>query len=229
MTPLLSNGQGAILALPNSTKKGKENIMTLTNRMLEIASTLAHLYNVKADLEIRVGHLETDISGRSIALLPDAGWPGSNAEARKAAEKKGIDADEALSNMNAELLKTKHALLSLDAKINAARALQKAIEWCIRAEYVRVFNEDGIAVIDQNVERALDEDIDDSQEGEAKEVGEEDASETEQGGVFDVDDAMHEKIMAELGFEGAVVTPALPPDDENATQNPLLEDDDIPF
>lgn len=84
--------------------------------------SLADLFRLKAEHEIRIGHQTTDIDAAVFALTPADGWPGKNAEAREhAAAIARADAPH-IAKMETLLRESVDTLTRVKAEINAREA-----------------------------------------------------------------------------------------------------------
>lgn len=101
-------------------------------RMLEIAETLKDLYKRRAGLAFEAMVLTAEIEGRKVELTPEAGWPGSNEGARKAAAEQTFLIDAALVYLNKTLLDVRADLFPVEAMIAGLESERRALEWLIR-------------------------------------------------------------------------------------------------
>lgn len=102
------------------------------NRLFRIADELAEIARARYDYRRAILTLDNDIAGREVELIPAGGWPGSNADARKAAEKaaKATDPELAYYLELRDEQQIKLDLLELDRDMLLAE--RQAWEWTIR-------------------------------------------------------------------------------------------------
>lgn len=102
------------------------------NRLFEISKELGEIATRKFEARRNAAQLEADILAREAAIIPEGGWPGSNADTRKAAEKAAKAADTTLTTYAAQKLDYQDSLDQLDLRREILTAERDAWQWSIR-------------------------------------------------------------------------------------------------
>lgn len=108
------------------------------NRLFEIAEQLGEIAHSRYSIRQGIAALDVKIANREAAIIPDGGWPGSNADTRKAAEKAAKAADKNLIDWTASRESFQAALDELEYKREALIAERDAWQWTIRDNEVAV-------------------------------------------------------------------------------------------
>ena len=107
-----------------------------TTRFVEIAKELGNQLRARTDLNILISHAETDIDARKMAITPEGGWQGKNAEERKLASERAYSDDLALLTMGEDLEQRKVRIAEVETEISCLETERRALEWTIRARLV---------------------------------------------------------------------------------------------
>lgn len=100
-------------------------------RLLEIVSKLAELRTDRTAIALAIKELEGDIEARALDLTPEDGWPGSNADKRKASDAAALAGDGGYQALVAERDIEQGALDRIDTQIGNLRTEQRAIEYIV--------------------------------------------------------------------------------------------------
>ena len=109
----------------------------LANEARFTADKLAAEYTTLAGLEATITRQELALSEHLAAQIPPDGWPGSNAERRKAAEEQARLEDQVARKLNRELLSLKEQRDRASASLRGLQAYQRAVEYSITALLVQ--------------------------------------------------------------------------------------------
>lgn len=104
----------------------------MMNRLFEIAVALGEIARVRLDTKRYLVAVDKLIADRSTALIPEGGWPGSNADTRKAVEKSTLANDPELKGFAMGRDSYIATLDDLELKRDALLAERSAWEWTIR-------------------------------------------------------------------------------------------------
>lgn len=99
----------------------------------DIATQLGQLYRTRAGLSFARWQTEQDIERRKVQIIPPDGWPGSNAEARKANQAKAEVNDEALHSLDTYYSSLGTELAQVTGQIEALECERRMYEWNIRS------------------------------------------------------------------------------------------------
>ncbi len=102
------------------------------NRLFDIAYELNELAKARFDLKQQLETIARNIKTQEAAIIPAGGWPGSNADTRKAAETAAKAADPALQMFAADKAAIEEALDKLELDRDALLAEKEAWHWTIR-------------------------------------------------------------------------------------------------
>lgn len=84
------------------------------------------------DHEIRIKHLREDYDARVVAITPENGWPGKNADERDTAKARAEATDETLASLR-ELIRTyEHDLAEANGEMSAFEIARREREWQVR-------------------------------------------------------------------------------------------------
>lgn len=107
-----------------------------TTRMTELAKSLSALLRERATCNVTLSHLSSDMEARKVAITPEGGWPGKNAEERKFAESVTCGADEPMKAMRNEHAIKLDRQAFIEAEISALETERRALEWSVRGALV---------------------------------------------------------------------------------------------
>jgi hypothetical protein len=102
------------------------------NRLFIIAEELGRIAHQRFDLRQAIARHESFITSRKRALIPEGGWPGKNADERKAAEIAAFAGDVELLGAQAFLAHDQDALDQWDVEREVLQAELAAWQWTIR-------------------------------------------------------------------------------------------------
>ena len=102
------------------------------NRLYEIAKELGNIASVRFYLKQQLETIAHNIKTQEAAIIPAGGWPGSNADTRKAAEIAAKAADEPLRMFAADKAAIEEQLDLNELKRETLTAEREAITWTIR-------------------------------------------------------------------------------------------------
>lgn len=84
------------------------------------------------DLEIRIKHLREDYDARVVAITPETGWPGKNADERDTAKARSESTDGALANLREMIRAYEHDLAEANGEMAAFEIARREREWQVR-------------------------------------------------------------------------------------------------
>lgn len=84
------------------------------------------------DYEIRLKHLREDYDARLIAITPETGWPGKNADERDTAKAREELKDETLGNLREMIRAYEHDLAEAQGEMAAFEIARREREWQVR-------------------------------------------------------------------------------------------------
>ena len=102
------------------------------NRLFEIATELGEIARQRFDFRQKLTLYEQQQAAREAALIPEGGWPGSNADTRKAAEKAAKANDPELVGLTLSIQDLNFDLGKLEVDREALIAERDAWQWTIR-------------------------------------------------------------------------------------------------
>jgi hypothetical protein len=113
------------------------------NRLFEIATELGEIAHSRFVIRRGIDALDAKITAREAAMIPEGGWPGANADTRKAAEKAAKATDPELIKLADNRNAFQSSLDELECKREALVAERDAWQWTIRDRETQV-HEGGI-------------------------------------------------------------------------------------
>ena len=102
------------------------------NRLFEIASALSVNARQRWTMRKMIEITEGKIAAREAAMVPEGGWPGSNADTRKAMEKAAKAVDLDLIELKNDLSTHNAQLENYDLDRDELIAERQAWEWTVR-------------------------------------------------------------------------------------------------
>jgi len=102
------------------------------NRLFEIAKELTVIATTRFELKQQLEAAVRNIKTQEAAITPAGGWPGANADTRKAAEIAAKAADEPLRMLAMDKAAIEEELDRLDLDRDALIAEREAWHWTIR-------------------------------------------------------------------------------------------------
>lgn len=102
------------------------------NRLFEISRELSAIARVRFDLRQQLETIARNITAQQAAIIPAGGWPGSNADTRKAAKLAARASDPGLIMFAADKAAVAQQLETLEVDRDALLAEHDAIIWTIR-------------------------------------------------------------------------------------------------
>jgi hypothetical protein len=102
------------------------------NRLFEIAEELHLIALDRMTQRQTLDTVNRNIKAREAAMIPDGGWPGSNADTRKAAELAAKSTDKQLVSFDIESRVIQDQLQVSEIKRDALIEERDAIRWTIR-------------------------------------------------------------------------------------------------
>jgi uncharacterized protein YeaC (DUF1315 family) len=102
------------------------------NRLFEIASELGEIARKRLSLRQIIDGMTDDIAMREAELIPEGGWPGGNADTRKAMEKAAKAADIILQGRINYKSTSQKELDALEVDRDVLNAERDAWQWTIR-------------------------------------------------------------------------------------------------
>lgn len=105
-------------------------------RMMEIYRSLNVLVLHIHHGQVLIAENESHLKELEIVLTPEDGWPGSNETNRKAAKNKALSEVPEYTPLVRELEVARKNMAELQSKVQLLKNERRALEWCIRDEYV---------------------------------------------------------------------------------------------
>jgi hypothetical protein len=105
-------------------------------KMIDLSKDLSASYVEKAERQVDLEQLEREIYKREIAITPDEGWPGKNAEARDLEKSKVLAADPVWHELDIARQAQHVELALLEGAIAGMEAERRGFEWEVRANLV---------------------------------------------------------------------------------------------
>ena len=102
------------------------------NRLFEIAKELSVIATSRFELKQQLEATVRNIKTQEAAIIPAGGWPGANADTRKAAETAAKAADEPLRMLAMDKAAIEEELDRLELDREALTAEREAWHWTIR-------------------------------------------------------------------------------------------------
>ena len=122
------------------------------NRLFEIAETLKESAAVRIDYRNRLQLLKSDLELHERQMIPVGGWPGKNADERKAAELVAKDLDGTIFDIEARRKSIQAKLEAEELRRDALIEERDAIRWTIRdAEQTSMSGTSVVAAWEANV------------------------------------------------------------------------------
>lgn len=84
------------------------------------------------DLEIRIKHLREDYDARVVAITPETGWPGKNADERDTSKAREEAKDAVLADMREMIRAYEHDLADANGEMSAFEIARREREWQVR-------------------------------------------------------------------------------------------------
>lgn len=115
----------------------------MNNRLFEISNELASNLRAQLKTKMDLAAVEVSIIAQEAHIIPEGGWPGSNADTRKAYEKQAKAADPVLKFLNEEKNKGQESLQVLELDFRILQMEKEAWQWTIKdnANEIRVLVE----------------------------------------------------------------------------------------
>jgi len=102
------------------------------NRLFEIASELNQISVSRMKLRSEIDFIGESIIRHEAEMIPEGGWPGSNADTRKAMEKAAKASDLTLQNLANGKINAQSEMDALEIERDALIAERDAYQWTIR-------------------------------------------------------------------------------------------------
>jgi hypothetical protein len=118
--------------------------MSVKQDFLNIARVLGEKYAERAENGISIWTLEREIEKRRAFLTPANGWPGSNAEMRKASAESTYRSDLALASYDDNMAALVRRKMALEEEINGLEATRRAMEWGTRADILLALHQHAV-------------------------------------------------------------------------------------
>jgi len=97
------------------------------------------------DTDIRLKHLREDYDARVIAITPETGWPGKNADERDTAKARAEASDSALFSLRELIRDAESKLAGYEGDMAAFEIARREREWQVREQIVAALREKGIS------------------------------------------------------------------------------------
>ena len=110
------------------------------NRLFEIAEALHNIALDRMTMRQSMDTVNRNIKAREAAMIPEGGWPGSNADTRKAAEVAAKANDGQLKNLDLEKRMIEAQLERSEIERDALVEERNAIQWTIRDREQQAIN-----------------------------------------------------------------------------------------
>lgn len=110
------------------------------NRLFEIAEQLHNIALDRMTMREAMDTVNRNIKAREAAMIPEGGWPGGNADTRKAAEVAAKAADGQLKNLDLEKRMIEAQLERSEIERDALVEERNAIQWTIRDREQQAIN-----------------------------------------------------------------------------------------
>ncbi len=117
------------------------------NRLFEIAERLHLIALDRMTQRQALDTVNRNIKAREVAMIPDGGWPGNNADTRKAAEVAAKATDQQLNLFELEKRMTQDQLETSEILKDALIEERDAIRWTIRDNEQMAVNGFGASVL----------------------------------------------------------------------------------
>ena len=102
------------------------------NRLFDIASELGEIARKRFDVKCQISIIDENIKKVEAAIVPVGGWPGSNADQRKASELAARSSNQALIEFGMDLDAAQNDLAKLEVDREVLIAERDAWMWTIR-------------------------------------------------------------------------------------------------
>lgn len=96
------------------------------------------------DLAIRIKHMREDYDLRVLAITPDTGWPGKNADERDTSKARAEAADHACVEMQLSIRAYETDLATAEGEMDAFEIARREREWQVREQIVEALRATGL-------------------------------------------------------------------------------------